>query len=594
MSNATLTQKKGLLGGMFRSSFWNSRITSANVSGRELWLGYVLGPFGMMLLQSIVNSYFNQYLTDVLGFTVSRGAWIASFMVLFPLFSKIIDALTNVGMAKILDKTTCKQGKLRPWFILSIPVVVVSVLMLFWIPFASPVAQAVWIVIAYNLFYSVGYTMWYMAYELSAALSTRNFKQRKNNSMAGQITKNIGTGIISILFPTILSAVCGLVGGSSQSGYLLCMAIMCCVAVPLTFLQYFFTRERITEERRNQYGIVGSDEKSIKVKEASFMAQFRACMKDKYWIMLILMILLYQVLNAMKGIAQVYYSGWVVNGNAYGEYAAIQAKFTMISMAPMGPGLLLLLPAFKKFGRTKVIIIGSVLAMLGSAAAFFSPGQTGAIYGGTAIASIGTMTFIYSLMTFIGDSIDHVEHTQGIRVEGFTAALVGFAEMFSKGIGQALFNLGLAVTKYATPEQIGSFVNKKGQEIALYADQTAGATGWINFSFQGSFLLMGVLFFVLFTFFFKIEKDMPAVQESLAERKRRECEAMGIEYIPQKELERREREAQRAEAEANRVRELKEKCAKQGLSFEQENQKVLDRRAAKEAKKAGRKKTPKS
>ena len=306
--------------------------------------------------------------------------------------------------------------------------------------------------------------------------------------------------------------------------------------------------------------------------------------------MLIVMILLYQVLNAMKGISQVYYSGWVVNGNAYGEYAAIQAKFTMISMAPMGPGLLLLLPAFKKFGRTKVIIVGSVLAMLGSAAAFFSPGKTSAIYGGTALASIGTMTFIYSLMTFIGDSIDHVEYSQGVRVEGFTAALVGFAEMFSKGIGQALFNLGLAVTKYDTPEQIGSFINKKGQEIALYADQTAGATNWINFSFQGSFLLMGVLFFVLFVFFFKIERNMPTVQEALAEKKRKECEAMGIEYIPQKELERRERAAQKEEAETNRVKELREYCAKRGLDFDKENQKVLDKRAAKEAKKAQRKK----
>lgn len=590
MENATKTRGKGLLANAFQSPFWNSRITSANVSGKELWLGYVAGPFGMMLLQSIVNSYFNQYLTDVLGFTVSRGMWIASFMVLFPLFSKIIDALTNVGMAKVLDNTACRQGKLRPWFILSIPIVVVSVLMLFWIPFASLVAQAVWVVIAYNLFYSVGYTIWYMAYELSAALSTRNFSQRKNNSMAGQITKNIGTGMISILFPTILSAVCGIVGGDNRAGYLLCMSIMCCIAVPLTFLQYFFTRERITEERRNQYGVVGKvDAGKSPLREATFMQQFRACMKDKYWIMLIVMMMLYQILNAMKGVAQVYYSGWVVNGNAYGEYAAIQAKFTMISMAPMGPGLALLLPAFKKFGRSKVIVVGSVLAMLGSALAFFSPGQTGAIYGGTAIASIGTMTFIYSLFTFVGDSIDHVEHTQGIRVEGFTAALVGFAEMLSKGVGQALFNLGLAVTKYATPQQVGSFVNNKGKEIALYADQTPAATGWINFSFQGSFLLMGILFFVLFTFFFKIERDMPAVQDALQEKKRKECEAMGIEYIPQKELERRERQAQKEEAEANRVKELREKCARRGMEFEAENKKYLDKQAAKAAKKAARK-----
>ena len=79
--------KRGLLGGWFEAPFWNSRITSANVHAKEKWLGYVIGPFGVMLLQSIVNSYFNQYLTDTLGFTIDRGLWIASFMVIFPVLS---------------------------------------------------------------------------------------------------------------------------------------------------------------------------------------------------------------------------------------------------------------------------------------------------------------------------------------------------------------------------------------------------------------------------------------------------------------------------------------------------------------------------
>ncbi len=581
--------KNGLLANAFQGSFWNSRITSANVGKKELWLGYVAGPFGAMLLQSIVNSYFNQYLTDVLGFTASRGLWIASFMVLFPLLSKILDAITNVFMAKVLDNTTCRQGKLRPWMILSLPVMVVSLLMLFWIPFSNPVVMAVWVVIAYNLFYSVGYTMWYMSYELSAALSTRNFKQRKNNSMAGQITKNIGTGIISILFPTILTAISGMVG-NTRTGYLVCMAVMCCIAVPLTFLQYFYTRERITEERRNQYGVAGNAVQEVKVKEASFMTQFKACIKDKYWIMLIILIMLYQVFNAMRSVAQVYYSGWVVNGNAYGEYASIQAKFTMIALSPMGPGLALLLPMFKKFGRTKVIIVGSVFAMIGALIAFVNMGNTGAIYGGTAIYSIGSMAIIYSLFTFIGDCIDHVEYSQGIRVEGFTAAIVGFAEMFSKGIGQALFNLGLSATNYTTPEVVGSFINNKGNEILLYADQTRGATNWINFSYQGSNMITGILFFVLFVFFFKIEKHMPTVQAALEDKKRKECEAKGIDYIPQSELEKLERAKQAQEAEENRIQELRAYCQKTGKDFDTENQKVLDKRTAKAAKKAAKKK----
>ena len=99
-------------------------------------------------------------------------------------------------------------------------------------------------------------------------------------------------------------------------------------------------------------------------------------------------------------------------------------------------------------------------------------------------------------------------------------------------------------------------------------------------------MLTGVLFFILFAFFFKIERDMPTVQKALEEKKRKECEAKGIVYIPQSELEKQERARQAQEAEENRIKELKEKCAKRGLDFNTENQKVLDKRAAKKAKKA--------
>ena len=232
-----MKNEKGILQNAFRSQFWNSKIKSANVTKAERLIGYAAGPFGVMLLQSIVNSYFNQYLTDVVGFTVSRGMWVASFMVVFPLLSKFIDALTNVLMAKVLDKTTCRQGKLRPWFILSLPIIVASILLMFSIPELDVKGQAVWVLLSYNLFYSVGYTMWYMAYEMSAALSTRNVRQRSGNSMAGQITKNIGTGIISITFPLLLQMFCRFAGENMKTGYLMIMAFICCIAIPLTFMQ---------------------------------------------------------------------------------------------------------------------------------------------------------------------------------------------------------------------------------------------------------------------------------------------------------------------------------------------------------------------
>ena len=212
--------------------------------------------------------------------------------------------------------------------------------------------------------------------------------------------------------------------------------------------------------------------------------------------------------------------------------------------------------------------------------AFMSAGHGTMIYAGTALAAIGNIAFSYMLMSYMGDVIDQVEWKTGVRADGLTGGFVSAMMMFAVGIAQGIFNLGLMVTGYAQPEQIGT----SAEGIALYADQTAAATGWINFAYQGSYIIIGVVVFFIFCFVFKIENDMPRISHELQERKVAECAKLGIEYIPADELERREIAEQERVAEENRIKELREICAKRGLDFDRENQKVLDKRAAKKAK----------
>lgn len=90
----------------------------------------------------------------------------------------------------------------------------------------------------------------------------------------------------------------------------------------------------------------------------------------------------------------------------------------------------------------------------------------------------------------------------------------------------------------------------------------------------------------MFCFVFKIEYDMPMISKELQQRKVEECAKRGIAYVPADELERREREEAERMAEEIRIKELRASCEKKGLDFEKENQKVLDKRAAKAAKAA--------
>ena len=126
-----------------------SRIVSPEVKAKEKWLGYLLGPAGALLLNAVLATYLNVYYTDVLNLT---PLWNGLFLATFPIISKVIDAITNVIMGQIIDRTRTKEGKARPWLLLSAVLVPVTAILLFVVPNANDTVKAIWVIVSYNLF----------------------------------------------------------------------------------------------------------------------------------------------------------------------------------------------------------------------------------------------------------------------------------------------------------------------------------------------------------------------------------------------------------------------------------------------------------
>ena len=63
-----------------------------------------LGPF---LFQALVAQYLNVYYTDVMGATKWLGG---GFLIMYPIVSKILDAITNVIMGMLIDRTRTRQA----------------------------------------------------------------------------------------------------------------------------------------------------------------------------------------------------------------------------------------------------------------------------------------------------------------------------------------------------------------------------------------------------------------------------------------------------------------------------------------------------
>ena len=173
-----------------------SRIRSQDVTNREKWLGYLLGPAGALLLNAVLATYLNVYYTDVLKLTT---VWGGAFLVVFPIISKVVDAVTNVLMGYVIDRTHTPAGKARPWLLLSAPLLTVTGILLFTVPNASETVQVIWVMLSYNLFYSFAYTIFNMSHNLMVPLSTRDTTQRGSLSVFNQIATIMMSGILVAL-----------------------------------------------------------------------------------------------------------------------------------------------------------------------------------------------------------------------------------------------------------------------------------------------------------------------------------------------------------------------------------------------------------
>lgn len=549
-------------GKMLSGRIFNSRVHSKNVEGKEKWLGYLLGPCGALLLNAVLATYLNVYYTDVLKLTT---VWGGAFLVVFPLVSKIIDAITNVLMGYIIDRTRTKQGKARPWLLLSAPLLFVTGLLLFLVPSGNQTLQIVWVMISYNLFYSLAYTIYNMSHNLMCPLSTRNTIQRGGLSVFNQISTIMMSGIlVALVFPMAIMPILGV----DKSLWLIVMGILSGLALPLTLLEYYFTKERVTEEQ------MGQEEKKI-----PFLTQLKIVMTDKYMIVMFVYFLIYTLASSLKNLGLVYYCNWVLG--TYND-GITQMLVSVIGGIPMGIGIFAVWPLAKKFGKRNVTLIGFLLYALGSAICWMTPTNLYIVLVGQFIKNIGGLPCAYVFMALFADGLDHIEWKSGIRCDGTAMSIYNIIAVAIVGVATSIFNAMISGAGYIAPPD-GATVEQIQQIV-----QPELVKNVITFAFVGLETITGVILAALLIFL-SVEKTIGRKQAMIRQRQKAAAEARGEEWIApeiQAEIDEKKflEEGERIFAE-----ELKAKCQKKGLNFEEElekhNKQVSEQRAKQENKK---------
>ena len=486
--------------GRNRKCFWDnkfldSKVHTQDTSTKEKVFGYLLGPVGALLLNSILGGYINLYYTDVLKLTAIGGG---AFLAVFPLISKVFDAITNVLMGYIIDHTRTRQGKARPYLLLASVLLPVAGIMMYAIPAMSQKLQLIWVVFSYNFFYAVAVTIYNVSHNMMIPLSTRNSEQRATLSTFASIANIVLAGTLTaVMVPLLILPVIGV----NQQGWIKMACVVSVFVFPLTLLEYYYTKERITEEQQ---------EYEVEEKKVSYRKQFMTCLKDPYMVMVVGIWLIYELVTILRNTSLLYYCNYILG--TYND-GITPTLLQVLGGVPMGLGMFVIVPLTKKFQKRTLLLIGNTMLVIGNLICLTNPANMPVVIVGQIIKNTGTIPSSYIFMAMFADCLDNFEWKYHFRCDGFAMSVYSIILTVATGICTSVFNLILARTGYKAPELIDG--------ITVAASQSPLTKSGILWSYYGIEVIGTILIIILF-FFLKVETGLKEKQDELKRGKTKE------------------------------------------------------------------------
>ena len=628
----------------FETGLMRSKIKSRTVSlFPEAGLGYLLGPILALFCNGVVNVWLVQYWHNVIG----MGSWAPWLETLIPLVSSAIIIVGNILVGRLMERKPSLAGKARPLILLGMPLIAVALVLLFVFPVPGAadegkilagtagmeggLAASICAAVGYNLFYAFAWPMYYTSHSALVNLSTRDGSKRGllgtavmaaqlaaagvSGMFGGVIIDNVGL-LPVYTYDNLYAYEHGLLSAADVKAYeagekvlykvlesdklvtsaftndfnqvkdlpasvyeetisrqaanekwFILMIVMIVALIIGCLLEYFFTRERITEESiKNAESKGEQDEKAAK--KVTMSQQIKICMKDKFWWMLMIFWFLYQFGGMMKNNALSFYSQAYTNG------VSVSSLISIVGAIPTALGMVIVWPLAAKFTKAKAISLGGVLAAIGAGVAFLclafannAEAVMGVSVASFCVKAIGTAPAMYISIALMANVLDHQEAVHGVRTDGFTMAVYGSIMVAMSGICNGII---VGLNNLIDP------ANKAALQF-LNTFLAYGVEGICYLIIAVMFLFMGVERFT--------NVDNKAI---VADQKAEVLAANGNWIEPDERLKLEEEENNRLVEEA-RVAELKEKCEKKGLNFEEENAKFLEKKAEADKKAADKK-----
>lgn len=548
--------KKGLLkNSIFERPLMDSRIRTYSVTTKEWVFGHLIGPLGLIFvvntIAALVEKFFTQqtgaiYGTENVEMIMQMGGWYEIIMTAAKVLAVGIGLVNGI----LIQKTNSRQGRMRPWYLIFGFVSIAIGGLIFLFPGKSFLGDAYWVYFFFLLicYHTVGSSYFYLFRDTICSLTTRDPKEKTKIQFIRKMSWTLLSGIVigmvfnMVLLPMWLE--------KDINGYPVLMIIMSLIAIPLLLMEYFYTRERISEDVNLE---ISTEENKIPLWE-----QMKALFSNKYYVILIIIATISGIVDNFKGgNVQYFYIKFLLDGV---NNPLMFTIYMVITGAPLGIGAFLIYPLVKKMGIKNLTVLGYAMVLVGSIMGWLFPTNIPIAFIGGFLRNMGWLPNAYIFATLMCFAFDSVEFKSHLRLEGLMGVAVVTAVQaliyapFAGGYESTILKMGFVDVEGIIPSaEVISFMND-----AFYLFDAALA-----------------LVVVILLPFVDVEKKLPEINAELEKRKKEAVLARGEEWLEPEEQEKRDAEKAAALREENRIADLRSKCERRGLNFEKENAKYL-------------------
>lgn len=434
-------------------------------------ISYGAGNMGICLCTTLITTFIMYFYTDVVKISVLQVGTIM-------LIGGIVDAVSDAAMGIIVDHTNTRWGKCRPYLIFGAIPMAVACFFVLHVPDASPTVKYIYALITYVI-YTLAYTAVLIPQNVLISAITDDTNDRLGTNMFGSLGTNLGqliTGAFALTFVAVLGH------GSEYAGYNITMLIFGIFGAALTMVDGFCTRERMNMGAVAQQKISTVD--TIK------------SMKNMPWIICMITTLFTIAQIVVKSSTTVYYSTNVLNNAGMAS--------TLLSITNIiGIPITLIIPVLAaKIGNRNIVWLGAAFGILGNIGIYFLKFNNAAVISCAVVAAVGT-AFVNGIMYVMSaESIDYGEWKNGIRVQGFLMAFIGFAVKIANSIVQLITT---------------AILNRGGYDGAA-AVQKATAVNAIEFCYVWIPVILFAVVFII-NGFYKLDKIYPQIREDLSKKR---------------------------------------------------------------------------